>query len=694
MIIFIKKKYYINFEGLIYLERTNILVDYILSSKKDNDKKIQSIINSAFSKDNKLVLNQDDIKFVGALLFEKFYIKYQNEAWNKYINFIDKKFNFDYRWFDIYLPFLKTSKEYFIQNALNYIIENQDTKWKEKFQEIDYEKYNWIKPLEYIPEKFESFLDLYIWIESNEIKDHLYLIKNKNISVLLWKIIENDLLQIYKHNFSAKSFENVRILLEKCKNDYKILVNIFTFDVLPLKLWFLNNIETIGIGLISLQSLELGINTFGRKSKFDLEYERIIAKEINNFIFKNIKILQFKREHAKIFANVICFYDNHINFDDVNFLYEELLNFLVKKEIYQNPYEKAKFINLIFDEFYDKYSKCFNLNSLYSLSKIISFVKKEHQEKLITLFINSLKKEIKWYNEKLLENIDYSSLAKYIDIEKILQLNPQNEYTIKFYFHLLLNLYKHLPDIRIKEKLVDTFFKFDKNLYFFKNPFIEVDFTNKFFQLDFDEEEIRKITDFLDNFSLLVKFYTYQKNEYIKEKIFSLKNFTLNNVKENLLYLIDNNLNDLATKIYLKFKDKIDCKSHRYKEFCLAICNYKLVEIFKSNEELEKKIIALLYFEKDTEKSFKILENVLTKEQNRLYLYNMLNILLKLENKEQLEIYLEKLKNYDINFKYEKSEFEYFTLLNVYMFLKKKKNLKNYGKKYLYTSNKKKNLKV
>jgi len=75
------------------------------------------------------------------------------------------------------------------------------------------------------------------------------------------------------------------------------------------------------------------------------------------------------------------------------------------------------------------------------------------------------------------------------------------------------------------------------------------------------------------------------------------------------------------------------------------------------------------------------LQNILEKEQNRLYLYNMLNVLLKLGNKEKLETYLNKLKDYNANFKYEKSEFEYFTLLNVYMFLDKKEKFEKLWQK-------------
>ncbi len=326
-------------------------------------------------------------------------------------------------------------------------------------------------------------------------------------------------------------------------------------------------------------------------------------------------------------------------------------------------------------------------------------------------------------------NLTMEQWQNIIDEEKIKKVLSSSDprkprEVVEIYFQILLIIFKDLKDNKIAKIISSLAIKFGLKIeygIFDDSPWRNNQLYVKYIEtLNVFEDSL--FEDFINNLQKhkrlkdMLKLLSYtvaiNRQENIQSKIEVLAkdvledNISYFDMREAIQYAMHSDFDDLATNLITIYQDKIEKTGykHKEKEFYEIVCRKELLDIFYSdiivlndkfnqlnaykipfddrNHGIESKqkrcenyktfIRALLFFETEPIKTYKILENLLEEELNSQYLINMLSAYFKAYEKDynkvekfkyildEFEVYQKRLKPYS------KSMHEYSTLLYGY----------------------------
>ena len=316
----------------------------------------------------------------------------------------------------------------------------------------------------------------------------------------------------------------------------------------------------------------------------------------------------------------------------------------------------------------------------------------------------------------------------YIDtIKDVLQ--SQNNYVAnkisKSYFKILLIIFEKTQDMdiakHINELAIQLGIEIDLVYSIFWDSSRNDRLQDEYFEIIniFDESLFNDLLDALSKqnnlknlFQLLSHTISGIRQKSIAEKIEQVanhlddKDMSYYDIRESISYASQNNFRQVASKLIDTYQAKISNTNYTQfkKEFDEVVCKKKLLDIYYSNDSKDEKlkkldaykitfndknwgeqskqvqcenykdfVRAIIFFEDEPNKTYKILDSLLDKELNSLYLINMVSAYFETfkENPNKVEKYQFILKQYEeynkkFNSNRVKSLFEYQILLYGY----------------------------
>jgi len=484
-----------------------------------NDEEIQDMIdklhddyqNGIQYTDNKFDIRNEHAHVCSQLYKQLYYID-KNIAFNSYLDIVQRKLHGDLDWFfDIKFD-TDSIRNHFLNNATEYIVQNNNKLWTEEFKKINYERYSFLKRIELnkIPEIFETKEELFLWLKYNEQAEILDFIGLPILNSLLRVIIRHDVYNIHSHSFTQNRI--IRIL-EECKDDYILVGQILTNKNIKLNIFLLKFFKYSIFGLLNLYELDSSPHNLQSKNMdYTNEWNNMISKQMIDIFFLHFSNLQDKDNFSDIVFNVLNYiakdYILHLNKQYVTnkkqFLFKVFMEKLSSHEITKGDHEKGFLIEFILDDLVNKQITQFsleelNLNDYYLLSSYLSQILKLKKildidydkliekitnsvlynlENIVTSNLNDDKLYIKY---EVLEKIDFSLFYELsedknrwfelVDIEQVKNIwlelenkksnqkvlssedprEPKN--IIKLYFYTLLQIFEKNKDNKIAQRL-------------------------------------------------------------------------------------------------------------------------------------------------------------------------------------------------------------------------------------------------
>ncbi len=622
-----------------------------------------------------------------------------------------------------------------------------------------------------IPIKFEDNIELFFWSKRNRNDEILHFIGNNIVRYLIHKVInlENyNIHQLEKNNI-IKILENCKsdyITTAYILTNDNIKLNCFFLTMQEYSIYGFVNLYNIDSAPHNLSDNEYDytqewnnmlskqlINLFF-KHFYNLQYKDSFA----NIIFNLLNFLV---------QNYVSQYNNIVH-TKANKTYLLVLEKLQDLEIKISHYEKTTLLDFVVKELLEKQikelesNKTFDTRNYYLLCCYIKFSTLENDfiQEIIQKILSSLKENFTYQKNdfyvdlNFITKIDFYILYEYLEDKTVLsslmnidfikqewykiEADKKDKITfssndereprdiVKLYFKILVDIYKKYNDENIAKTInnlaiefginidLDIFleYSFEKNELF--DEYLEI--LNLFSDELFDDflEAIKKknnLKEFLqlyyhtilDNRKIKIQNYIQQIQENITED-----NISYFDIRESILFAINNGFRELATTLIGFYKSKIELTNykHKEKEFFELVCKKELLDIYYSSDKNTEKfnklydykipfddknwgveskqqkcenykdfIRAIIFFDTEAEKTYKILENLLDKEINSLYIINMLNAYFKhyensIDKKKQFAEALEKYSSYMSKISnYEKTLFDYQTLLYGYMII-------------------------
>lgn len=739
--------------------------------------------NGISIENNKLSFNHSEINAICSQLYKELYYINSNNVLETFMHIIQTKLNGDLNWW-LDISFDNDSiKNNFLNEATQYITENQNKTWISEFEKVNYERYSWLPNIKTskIPETFNDYNNLYFWFKHNRNNEVIHFIGNPLIRHLLHNVI-------ILENYNIHSLEKNRILkiLEACKDDYITTAYILTNDDIRLNCFLLTYQQYSLYGFLNLYNINTSPhNLSDEEIDYTKEWEDILSNQLVNLYFLHFYNLQYKEDFSNTIFNILNYlttnyisqYNNPIHYKVKNTL-SLVMNKIVTVEIQISQYEKTTLFELVIDDLINKqleklqskkniHEKSYfilafylkNINHKNKISnkidtKILTKVTEEITNNLKQTFSNQLNNF--YIDFDFINKIDFGIIYELTNDKKIwldlmninlikhewnrilenkkekTTLSSQDEREpreiVKLYFQILMIIYKYSNDVDIA-KVINNIavefgvkidlgifleYSFEKNALF--DEYLEV--LNLF-----DDELFINFLEALkekNNLKVILQLYyntvSKERQETIEQYIKQIKNkltedtVSYYDIRESISYAINNGFQELANTLIKFYKSKIEITNYtpNEKEFFELICKKDLLDIYHEKinnsekfdklhnyqipfddknwgiESKQKKcenykifIRAIIFFDKEPEKAYKILEQLVDKEINSLYLINMLNAYFKhYENdsykKEKFtEIlnkyasYIEKIPNYQKNlFDYQSLFYGYLTSEN------------------------------
>ncbi|MDX4058634.1 hypothetical protein Q6A77_08135, partial [Aliarcobacter skirrowii] len=231
-------------------------------------------------KEHKLNFKHSDYSLLGSYVYKKLFDKFNINTFGKYIEIIEENISSEiYSWLSIDFD-NSIIRDNFLNASTEYIITNQNRVWKEDFENIDYERYSWLKKVDNIPTSFRTNEDLYFWLKENDYYENLMMIGNPIVKNLLHQIINWE-------TYNTNLVEENRIikLLKECKNDYITIGEILTGNNIKLNCYLLKNNEYSTFAFCNLFMLDrLNID-----ESYAKQFLELLSQQFLDIIFSHLK---------------------------------------------------------------------------------------------------------------------------------------------------------------------------------------------------------------------------------------------------------------------------------------------------------------------------------------------------------------------------------------------------------------------
>ena len=375
----------------------------------------------------------------------------------------------------------------------------------------------------------------------------LYVIKNNEIISSVAKLynIFNDEFGEIKLNYNSLTNEEKNLLISRYKKRKKISEK--------------DNVNLDEI--LNIKSIINGAYTYLRNYR---EYNREMFNNLINLTFNNEKII------SEIF----------VNYERKNKLYKKEIYIIMTKDMITNIINKDN-IQYFMDVTYyatppntSKYKLlvilAFNRDLYKSIICNLSILQNENKETFVTI-LEYLKNKYNWIPTTI--TFDYSKAEK-----NALQYVFPNIKFIPCFYHFMVNIIKHLPELKSKNKTIKTLAK-DCLANIKLLSFIPLNYFDSFYKLIYNKYQVK-----------FPKFFIYFKKNYINGKIFdkSIWNYTNvinNNINNDIIFFTNNIVESFNSIINKKLVG-----------FCKTMLNYKraLLEVLSiyqmKTQYIEKKI--------------------------------------------------------------------------------------------------------
>jgi len=757
----------------IIINKYNLDLNYMINRLERYYKNGISIEN------NKLTFNQSEINDICSQLYRELYNIHSYSVFETFLHIIQTKINGDLNWW-LNISFDNDGiKNHFLNEASQYITENQNKTWISEFQKVNYKRYNWLPNIKTskIPEKFNDYSDLYFWFKYNRNNEVLDFIGNPLIRYLLHNVIVLE-------NYNIHSIEKNRILkiLEACKDDYITTAYILTNKDIRLNSFLLTYQQYSLYGFLNLYNIDSSPhNLSDEKINYTKQWEDMLSSQLTNLYFQHFDNLRNKENFSNIIFNILNYLTNNYIFQYNNTMHYKanntlslVMNKIVTTEIKTSEYEKTTLFELVRDDLINNQLEELELNnsmdvkSYFLLSfylKNISYKNKTSNKidnKVITKITNGITNNLKqlfskqpndfYIDFEFINKIDFG-IMHHLTYDKKVWLNLMNigfikdewnridndqkgkktlsslderepSEIVKLYFQILMMIYKHINDKNIAKIINEIAIEFGIKLDL--GIFLEYSF-EKNTQLDEYLEILNLFDDVLfinlledlkknNNLKVILQLYynsvSKARQETIEQCIKQIENnltedtVSYYDIRESISYSINNGLQSLANILINFYKSKIEITNytHKEKEFFELICKKELLDIYyekidnsekfdklhkysipfddkdwgikskqKKCENYKSFIRAIIFFDTEPEKTYKILEGLVDVEINSLYLINMVNAYFKHfeDDNYKKEKFTEILHKYDGYIKkipnYQKSLFDYHSLFYGYL---------------------------
>lgn len=598
-------------------------------------------------KEHKLNFKHSDYSLLGSYVYKKLFDKFNINTFGKYIEIIEENISSEiYSWLSIDFD-NSIIRDNFLNASTEYIITNQNRVWKEDFENIDYERYSWLKKVDNIPTSFRTNEDLYFWLKENDYYENLMMIGNPIVKNLLHQIINWE-------TYNTNLVEENRIikLLKECKNDYITIGEILTGNNIKLNCYLLKNNEYSTFGFCNLYMLDrLNID-----ESYAKEFLELLSQQLLDIVFTHLQNPFYQNDLAnKIYFILNFISDKYVNYYDRPHLYGLLYTFelflkkFIEIEIQTSNYQKEEIFSLVINnltekqllefekkESFDKknyFLLSYYLKGIDRLIKVKNFDGLNYQEKISNSVLDNMKKSLSnitkdkrvYIDFPFLENIDFSLFfmsskndekwLNIFDLDSVINgLNSTDVYIYqhlsKFYLKILFQIFKKTQnkDVEkyINKLIIELGFKVDFSIIKFDDNFEilneYLEFLNLFTKEHF-EEFVNKSCDSYELrilLQLLSSTILEERKEFINNKLnvmiqkgIESDKLGFNDLKIGMLYAIDNDYLKLANLLEEIFNNKFNTSNNSFmkkfqKEFNEVVCKKDLLEIL-NDKDLETK---------------------------------------------------------------------------------------------------------
>ncbi|MDD2367819.1 MAG: hypothetical protein PHQ90_00875 [Sulfuricurvum sp.] len=777
-----QQNYMVRENNFFNIDRYTQYVNIIINAY---DLDIQSMINrienynkSGIDFENgKLKFGYSDINMIASKLYKELWHQNNPNTLEAYINIIENRIDGDLSpWLDISFDD-EDIKNNFLDSATEYIIEHQNIEWIKAFENIDYERYGWLRPIHDsdIPTAFENHNDLYFWLKNNRVEEILYFIGNSTVKLLLLNIIAIE-------NYNPLYIHEYRIvkILKACKNDYITCGEILTHVSIKLNCILLTKFEYSLFAFLNLYNVHSTPNVSNENIDYAKEWQEMLANQLVNIFFKHFYNAYEKEKYSQIVFNLLNYlanqyvdqYNNTHHYKG-NYTLSLVLEKLSLFKISISPYEKISPFNFCIEDLVALQLEELNQQKTFSKANyfLLSYYLKqiEIEKKIIDKDYSGLISDITqaifdnlYYviNDESYNYIDYKFIDK-IDFDLIYQLSSSHHAWLKIldidniekvwktileerkekssfsstdqrepkdkielYFHILLIIFDKTEDHEVTKIINQLAIRF--GLGFRLGIFMDFNITPKKLYAKyleklnlFDDDLFNAFLAELskqNNLKNLLEFLSHTVSEVrrksIEEKIeqvacqLDTKGTSYNDIRDSIAYAIDNGFRILATKLIDTYQAKIANTNYKQfqKAFAEVVCKKELLDIYYSDDSKDKKfnklneyaitfddkgwgehskqvqcenykdfVRAIMFFEDEPIKTYRILHSLLDRELNSLYLINMVSAYFKVYDSDihKKEKYIDILNIYtDYEQKlhnHQKSLFEYQTLFDGYI---------------------------
>lgn len=594
-------------------------------------------------KNKKLIYLEQDITGLTSELFDKLYNLNKENSFKEFSNILINKIGRSISEQNCFSMSFKNEdiKNYFLDEATKYIIENQHTlqyyidqvenqnpeKYKRLFNEIDENN---------IHKKFDDLFEIYQWFDDNNL--NLEILCSRFVICLLDIIINN-------LNFGLFRNEDKRInqILEKCQNDIVIMYNCFYFYPKPninFNIYLLTNPKYTHFALLNILKNNEKINNLDDK-EFDYakEWQELIIKQAVNIYFKHYKNSSFDKQ---LIFNVLNYlasyafkYDERNQYflaleyilnkfetfyiqwtDNKEFYFDKVISELVDRQIKLIESSdifscKDYFLISFYIEKLDIRNKIYNIEYKTLIQKTLISVESNLEKQLSNYLVNNLNiddKHLYKINFPILYNLSNTKQKwyKFLKINSIKSIITQeNRYEkynlIKFYFFILLDIYKNNLKNKSLQKVIINFAlhfgikttnnilnsRYNKdlafNFYKLLNHF-EDSLFDKFIKKVFEYSDIKQILEIFTHTTIDNRIDKINKGIIpILERNHDF--FWLPEIEEAILLAYNLELYDFANKLISKFEEyKIKNPHKDFSGLKYINCKKEIQDIFKNNK--------------------------------------------------------------------------------------------------------------
>ncbi|QDF30299.1 hypothetical protein [Halarcobacter anaerophilus] len=686
-------------------------------------------------KNEKLIYPAYEITEISSELFDNLFHSNRDTSFKEFANIlINKTAQSDNKqhWFGISFK-NENIKDYFLNEATKYIIENQSNHQK-VFQELTNinTKEDTMFPQfisldkKKIPEKFNDIFEMYQWLTIEEANNYLHNFGSNFTKSLLHIIIENEKFNLNKEHSPNRIIE----ILEKCQNDSIIINELLNNFNIKLNVYLLTHPIYSQFGLLNLIEKNIKSNTNLNKHNYIQKCQESIIKQIIDLYFSHYNHTSFEKESIFNILNYLAFYAFKYESENqyilvLEYILSKLEFFYIQWQYEQEFYFDKVIGNLIHKQesllkssdtliIKDYFLMSWYLEKLVLKEKIfdkkyndlISIVTSAVELNLKRHFTNCLNEKSFYLKDVYLSKINFSlfyhlsnsksiwlNLLNIKEIQSMINKDTRSHIlkVVEYYFTILLNIYlQNVNDKYLQEYIINLsisfgikekygiFHSFHNNTLqsqFFRSlNFIQDGLFDKFINTFFNCSEIKQI----------LQLYTYTFIETRKHKIYDRFKPLLNNrhsffwlpdIEETILLAFNHNLDSFAHQLIETYEEYLSTKNEKNKNQAglkYVKCKKNLLAIYRNQKLSQQKklteinkletqkifntdyyeersklqqfreytmfIKALVFFEQEPIKTYKLLRTLFTNTNNPLYLFNMLSSYFKAYEQDQYKV--------------------------------------------------------